>query len=282
MTSAIALLAILDPALCPTKSTATWVSFTQFLFHWLITPSLMLPILLALVSLPWLLPYRHRKTISLMGMALLIAYLLAPTPWAIALGNRGLTSLIPEDPGTAAEAIVVLGRGAAFRPDRVQVATELWQKQRSPLIFVSGSGDAIEIVEMLRQKGIPEQGLEGEPCSRTTEENAQYTAAILQPQGMRRIVLVTDPPHMLRSLLTFRSFGFDVLPHSNPLPSTISRQNRGLLVVREYVGLLAYGLRGRFFPRTPPSIGDFLAAFASQFPGGVIAISNSPAPSPRL
>jgi len=56
---------------------------------------------------------------------------------------------------------------------------------------------------------------------------------------------------MLRSLLTFRSLGFDVIPHANPLPPTLDGKKTGSLVFREYVGLISYGLWGRFLPREP-------------------------------
>jgi uncharacterized SAM-binding protein YcdF (DUF218 family) len=167
------------------------------------------------------------------------------------IGNRILVAFLPSDAGTTADAIVVLGRGGELRPERVDVSAQLWDARRAPLIFASGSGDAQEIADMLAQKGIPAGAIDGEPCSRTTEENARFTAALLQPKNVHRILLVTDPPHMLRSLLTFRSLGFDVTPHTNPLPNRLDTRKKAYLVFREYLGIVGYGLRGRFLPREP-------------------------------
>lgn len=57
--------------------------------------------------------------------------------------------------------------------------------------------------------GIPVKWVEGK--SRDTAENAAFSAAILRPLGMRRIVLVTDAMHMPRAKSAFERAGFDVL-----------------------------------------------------------------------
>jgi uncharacterized SAM-binding protein YcdF (DUF218 family) len=105
------------------------------------------------------------------------------------------------------------------------------------------------MTQRLKRKGLPHDAVNGEPCSRTTEENARFTAALLKPDGTRRIILVTDPPHMLRSLLTFHSYGFDVIPHISPLSNQLSYHKQGFLVFREYIGLASYSVLGRFAPR---------------------------------
>jgi uncharacterized SAM-binding protein YcdF (DUF218 family) len=222
------------------------------IFSWLTTPALIIPPLVLLTLLPMVLRrLRWRRRISALGATLLCVYLLTLSPAMIKIGNRVLVSFLPSDPGTTADAIVVLGRGTAMRSERVDVSARLWEAHRAPLIFASGWGDAQQIADLLEQKGIPSTAIAGEPCSRTTEENARFTAAILQPQKIHRILLVTDPPHMLRSLLTFRSLGFEVVPHINPLPQRLDTKKKAFLVFREYLGLVGYGLRGRFLPREP-------------------------------
>jgi uncharacterized SAM-binding protein YcdF (DUF218 family) len=149
---------------------------------------------------------------------------------------------------------VVLGRGSELQQDRVQVAAQLWQSQRAPLIFVSGTYDAPLMAGSLAKLGVTPSAIDGEPCSRTTEQNAQFTAALLQPRGIHKIVLVTDPPHMLRSVLTFRSFGFEVIAHPNPFPPNYQVRKQAFLIVREYAGLVSYRLLGRFAPRPVPPV----------------------------
>jgi uncharacterized SAM-binding protein YcdF (DUF218 family) len=163
--------------------------------------------------------------------------------------NQSLTAFLPSDPGTPADAIVVLGRGWPLMHDRVNTTAELWQAKRAPKIFASGRKDAPNLIEILEEKGIPQQVLDGENCSLTTDENAVFTAAILQPQGIRRIILVTDKAHMLRSLLVYRAYGFKVIPHISPVPVHWNPKERGLLKVREYGGIFNYGVRGLFFPQ---------------------------------
>jgi uncharacterized SAM-binding protein YcdF (DUF218 family) len=188
----------------------------------------------ALKRLPW-----QQRPIQL--AVVLVGCAVAPL---IALSS-GLLKLLPTDSGEPTDAIVVLGRGENFRSQRVETVTELWQRDRAPQIFASGMNDAMPIVEMLKAEGIPSQALSGESCSESTEENAIFTAALLYPQGVRKIVLVTDSPHMLRSLLVFRSFGFTVIPRPSALPDDANFGFSTYLTVREYFTLASYALLGK-------------------------------------
>jgi uncharacterized SAM-binding protein YcdF (DUF218 family) len=147
------------------------------------------------------------------------------------------------------EAIVVLGRGARFRESRVQVVADLWRSprnlNRNPIIFASGINDALEIQAMLKAIAIPEGIIQGEDQSRTTSENAENTLLALKPQGISKILLVTDPFHLRRSLLTFQQQGFTVGSVSSPLPDNFSKRDRRLLILREYLAFIAYKVSGR-------------------------------------
>ena len=247
---------MLDSAICrATTASGQWATFTWTLFEVLVNPALILPLLLTLILLPWFLrTIPHKRQISSIGLLLLLLYGLTCSTVGVQMGNRILVSLLPTDPGLPADAIVVLGRGPDLRPERTEVAAQLWRAKRAPIVFASGWGDAEPIADLLIQTGVAPEAISGEPCSRTTEENAQFTAALLKPQAVQRILLVTDPPHMLRSWLTFRSFGFDVIPHPNPLPPQFNKSKAAFLLVREYVGLASYGVLGRFSPREAPPV----------------------------
>jgi uncharacterized SAM-binding protein YcdF (DUF218 family) len=133
--------------------------------------------------------------------------------------------------------------------DRVAVAATLWQTGQAPRIFISGHGDAFSIKHQLQEKGVAEQALDGEDCSMTTQENGKFTADILRPQGIQKILLVTDPPHMLRSLLTFRRFGFEVFPSATPMSTELGYREKAAIVFREYGGLVSYIFQGRLFSK---------------------------------
>ncbi len=198
---------------------------------------------------------RRRWLVSAVVVACMTLLLIKSSAF-VTLGSRMLVQALPPDLGQPTDAIVVLGRGGELRPQRVETALELWQGDRAPRIFASGRGDGAEIATALRDLGVPADVMADESCSRTTEENAKYTAALLFPQGVRRIILVTDPPHLMRSFLTFRSFGFDVVPHASPLPGRMGALSKRRLVMRESFGLLTYGLLGRYFPRSDSRIAN--------------------------
>lgn len=239
---------MLDPALCH-RSPSQWLELKSALAGWLMTPTLVVLPLVFLIFLPWIVPrFRWKRLWSGFATLLLVTYFSAQFPLTTAAANKGLVAFIPEDRGQNAEYIVILGRGEQFRNSRVEVAANLWESQRAPLIFASGVGDGIEIVQKLEQEGIPKTALFEEHCSQTTKENALFTASVLQPQGVKRIILVTDPPHMLRSLLTFRNVGFEVIPHTSPAPH-LPQTRKAMMMFYEYMGLVKYGLKGELAPQ---------------------------------
>lgn len=241
---------MIDPTTCPDTSAGHWADFTWQTFNALTHYKRVVVTLLAAAVLPWIAKLPLRRWISGASLVALALYMLLASPLSTTLGVKALTFPVAERPAQQADAIVILGRGKQLQTLRAEAATALWRQGQAPRIFVSGRGDAPMITARLTQMGVPQTAVDGEPCSSTTEENAQYTASILQPQGVNRIILVTDGPHMLRSLLTFRSLGFEVVPHTTPLPKDVLGRNRSkFLIARECMGIVSYGILGRFFPR---------------------------------
>lgn len=235
--------------LCTNRPISQWLVLKSMLAKFLMKPSLVILFISVLTLLPWLIPQmRWKRLWSSFTAILLVIYFSATLPFTIAIANQGLVKFIPPDTGKNVDAIVILGRGEQFRKSRVKVAARLWEIGRAPLIFASGNGDGEEIVKQLKEEGIPDKALAEEHCSLTTKENALFTASILRSRGVKQILLVTDPPHMLRSLLTFESVGFEVIPHSSPVPSALMKSRKAMLVFYEYMGLVSYGLRGDFLP----------------------------------
>ncbi|NJM96506.1 MAG: YdcF family protein [Phormidesmis sp. RL_2_1] len=274
------ILSMLDPDLCQEVSpTQTWAHASWALTGILSQPGLVFLALLGLAVWPWVLHQsRWKKPSVILSGCLMVGYLLILSPVFMDVGNRLLVSFVPPDSGEKADAIVVLGRGPLQNPVRAQAAKVLWQKQRAPLLFSSGRIDAPLIAGLVRP-AVPAQAVSGEPCSATTEQNAAFTTAILWPQGVRKIILITDPPHMLRSLLTFESFGFKVIPHMIPLAPGTSAITRRFLIFRESLGLVSYGLMGRYFTREVPPTSVIYAHQPRDRPSENIDSRNNPTQS---
>ncbi|RMQ51299.1 hypothetical protein ALQ04_03659 [Pseudomonas cichorii] len=174
-----------------------------------------------------------------------------------------------------ADAIVVLGAGRerndlAWGADvptgvgleRLRFAAHLSKASGLPILATGGlhfgeppSEAAIMAQSLQEDFGVPVRWQEG--LSRTTWENATMTAEMLQPLGIKRVVVVTQAWHMARSRWSFEKAGFTVvaapvgfLGRANDQPlggwlpdATAFMQNRWL--INEAAGLLLYPLTYR-------------------------------------
>lgn len=133
-------------------------------------------------------------------------------------------------------AIVVLGSGAvAFSPEegkgsslgqhstrRVAYAYRLSKMLGLPIIFSGGEAygaDKREGEARAAKRCLTEWGMDGERIiieeeSRSTWENARYTAELLESMGKggEKLILVTSAFHMDRAVKSFQKNGMDVLP----------------------------------------------------------------------
>lgn len=241
-----------DSALCDRTLTKLPLYLSGRQYPWLKPTLIAVILLLAFFGIRWVIQHTSwRRWLSSRRVILSLFGFTACLPLIFFLADKALVAFLPPDPGTPADSIVVIGRGWQFF-QRFDLAAELWKAKRAPNIFISGVNDAPIGIELLQKQGIPLGVLDGENCSLTTDENAVFTASVLQPQGIKRILLVTDPPHMWRSLLVFRAQGFTVIPKPSPLPSYLGRKAETFITLREYMGLVGYGLRGLFFPQRSP------------------------------
>ena len=93
--------------------------------------------------------------------------------------------------------------------------------------------------------------------SRSTAENASFSAKILRSHGVQKIALVTDAFHMRRAEMCFRKQGFDVVPAPSSFQSAPNipcyawllpnsdAMNRNDRSFHEWIGIVAYKLGGR-------------------------------------
>lgn len=246
-----------------------------FIKQWLMPPG----VLFLLLLLAWWL--RTRRP------------LLAALCFALALGGLWLMSLplvvqqaarlletepalpVNEWAGLAgrADAIVVLGAGrergdpawgGADQPtatalERIQFAARLAKASGLPVLTSGGlhygtpPSEARLMADRLSEDFAVEVKWQ-EGASRTTWENALFSAQVLQPLGIRRVIVVTQAWHMQRSRWSFERAGFEVVPapvgflgrdHARPfgglLPESRAMWQSGQLL-NEAVGLVGYRL----------------------------------------
>jgi uncharacterized SAM-binding protein YcdF (DUF218 family) len=129
------------------------------------------------------------------------------------------------------------------------------------LIFSGGSGallraqtpEAETAGRLFTALGVAKERLLLESQSRDTYQNAQLSARLLSPKPGERWLLVTSGWHMPRAMGCFRRAGFNVEAWPVDYRASVARFNDSIpeglrrvdLVLREYVGLLAYYLAGR-------------------------------------
>lgn len=194
--------------------------------------------------------------------------------WAARALERETALNQAEWPGLAqrAQAIVVLGAGreqadpgwGADQPshialERLRYASRLAKASGLPILASGGlhygepPSEALLAAEAL-QRDFSTQTRWLEERSRTTWENALYSAEMLKAAGVERVVLVTSASHMPRSRWCFEQNGLEVIaapmgflgvPNGRPfggwLPESKAVWQNGLLL-NEAVGMLVYPL----------------------------------------
>lgn len=171
-----------------------------------------------------------------------------------------------------ADAIVVLGSGTYFdAPEygadtvsettlvRLRYAARLQRETGKPLLVAGGKPHGNDLPEAHQMQAVLEQEFKApvrwaEDASDNTLENARYSYQILQQAGIKRIYLVTHAWHMPRSILAFKSAGFDVVPaptafttrYQTDLLSFVPRAEAlrdSKIFMHEIIGLLWYRLK---------------------------------------
>lgn len=179
---------------------------------------------------------------SLLAIAVISLWLLA-TPWI----SQQLSRALEQYPALSmaqlstlhqqAEAIVILAGGMEASPRelgyaapdshtlmRLRYGAFLHRETGLPILVSGGRvfdqdgpslADAMAL-DLAQSFRVPVRWREGR--SRTTAENAQYSADILLPEGIHRVVLVTESYHMPRSVLSFEQVGLEVIAAPTRLP----------------------------------------------------------------
>lgn len=153
------------------------------------------------------------------------------------------------DTGSTADAIVVLGaaqydgKPSPVLRARLDHALALWQQRLAPLIIFTGGtgvGDTTSEAAVGRRyalsHGVPDSAIALESHGVTTSESMHEVAALMKARPGQRVLLVSDPFHMLRLAIVARRLGME--PHSSPTqtsPISANREQRWAHVIGESV-----------------------------------------------
>jgi uncharacterized SAM-binding protein YcdF (DUF218 family) len=210
------------------------------------------PLLLALLAVLMIVGLKRAPRVRRVAWGLVLVSLLAL--WllschAVALRLTGWLLPLPSPVSESAlasmrpQAVVVLGGGVlaqapeygAAQPSsatmaRLRYGIRLARTHPLPLAFAGGRGwgglGTVSEAEAVKHSATQDFGFEIrwlDDQSRDTRENAQRIAAMLQPEGVRRIALVSDAWHLPRATLEFERAGFQVLPAPTRLPLPLTR-----------------------------------------------------------
>ncbi len=160
--------------------------------------------------------------------------------------------------------------------DRVLYAARLYHDGAAPVILASGGNLAFssargstpsdDMLDILALTGVPEDAIWRQDRSQNTHDDAVLSAEMLKENEIAEVILVTSAMHMPRAKALFEKQGITVIPA--PVDYTITEQNwqsvfhpspgeflihllpnesaLGLTtaVLKEYIGMLVYSLRG--------------------------------------
>lgn len=256
-----------------------------------ILPTLVLPLGLACVLLSLNLLLKDPRRLKQLSIGALLILLLGGNEYVSTALVRSLEwrYLPPEQLPHAPVIVLLTGDTAPANPPRLLpltgersfYAAHLYHQGAAAHILVSGGNvqfnsnettpSAVTVAQILQMLDVPPQDILLESNSQNTAENARFTRAILEPMGIRRILLVTSAQHMPRAVGLFRAQGFEVIPmptgHQvttrdweallhpptfaafllNLLPSAENLAGTSG-ALREYLGLWVYTLRGEIVP----------------------------------
>jgi uncharacterized SAM-binding protein YcdF (DUF218 family) len=217
---------------------------------------------------------QHVSRLALVAALLLLLYCWPPVAWLVLWPlEMPYADHPPEQRNT--EAIVVLAADvfppspprltASVGPstyERCLYAAWLYNNWMHLPVLASGGGTgrtepyASAMRDVLVRNGVPQEMIWTETKSRSTYENALYSAELLRNKGIRHIVLVTEAFHMKRAELCFRKLGVSLTPaacgfrtRQAPTPEFVipgwASVASNEMVMHEVVGIVWYKLRGR-------------------------------------
>jgi uncharacterized SAM-binding protein YcdF (DUF218 family) len=136
-----------------------------------------------------------------------------------------LSDSAPADAAIVMGAAVWGSRPSPVFEERIRHGIALYQEgQVRAIIFTGGlgRGDRLAEAEVGRAyavaRGVPPEHIYVETASTVTYENVEQAAKIVERQGFSRVLMVSDPLHMKRSVTMAQDLGLDA--HPSPTPTS--------------------------------------------------------------
>ncbi len=180
---------------------------------------------------------KKRRWIPQAILAALLVLVLATLAWCrwVDLQIERYASI---DQAMPSDAIAVFGAAEydgkpspVFRA-RLDHARSLYAHNIAPLIITMGGDGGDQFSEgavgreYLMGTGIPESAIIAETQSKSSSQSAQRIAVIARANGLRRIVIVSDPLHMFRIHAICSADGINVLTSPRPRAANEDKARR--------------------------------------------------------
>lgn len=160
------------------------------------------------------------------------------------------------DHARPADVIVVLGGGTVGTARRTLHAAALYHEGIAPAIICTGArvenehiSEAARCARTAMRAGVPQDAILLEEISRSTEENAIETTALMRAHGWQTAVVVSDDYHLWRAQLLFEAEGVtawtspaQITTGALPLREEVWSVLREVAAVAWYAGKTALGL----------------------------------------
>lgn len=156
------------------------------------------------------------------------------------------------------DAAIVLGAAVwseevspVFR-ERINHAISLYRKGKvRKIIFTGGQGNKDELTEAAAarryaiENGIPGRDILVEQTSHTTYENVVNAKRVADANGLKRVLIVSDPMHMKRAVTMATDVGLEAYPSPTPTTRYQGWRSRMGSLAHEtyyYLGYLAWSV----------------------------------------
>lgn len=158
----------------------------------------------------------------------------------------------PADVAIVLGAAVYHDRPSPVFAERIKHGIDLYRHGKvGRLIFTGGYGTGARYAEAAVARryaigaGIPAQAILIETRSRTTRQNLVEAHAIMQTEGLRTALIISDPLHLKRSLRMAAELGISARAAPTPTSRYRSWRSRAGFLFRELVFYHYYLLTGR-------------------------------------